>query len=121
MSRVIHFEIAAKEPEKTIEFYTKVFGWKFENWGGPMEYWMITTGPSDKPGIDGGLSRGEPLDAIVNTIDVESIDKTIKEIEANGGRIIQAKGPIPGVGWYAAFIGPDGNAFGIMQNDPNAK
>ncbi len=104
MSRVIHFEIAAKEPEKAVEFYTKVFGWKLENWGGPMEYWMITTGPGDEPGIDGGLLRGEPLNAYVN-----------------GGKITQPKGPIPGIGWFAVFQGPDGNLFGILQSDPNAK
>lgn len=121
MPRVVHFEIAANEPEKAVEFYTKVFGWKFENWGGPMEYWMITTGPDDKPGINGGLLRGEPLNAYVNTIDVDSLDETIKNITSNGGKIIQPKGPIPGIGWFAVFQGPDGNSFGLMQGDPNAK
>jgi predicted enzyme related to lactoylglutathione lyase len=121
MSRIVHFDISSKNPQKTVDFFTKVFGWKFNTWGGPMEYWLITTGPEDKPGINGGLSKGEPLSTVVNTIDVESLDETMKKIEANGGKIIQTKGPIPGVGWYAAFIGPDGNAFGIMQDDPNAK
>jgi predicted enzyme related to lactoylglutathione lyase len=27
---------------------------------------------------------------------------------------------IPGVGWLAYCIDPDGNTFGIMQNDPKA-
>lgn len=121
MSRIVHFDITSKEPQKTVDFFTKVFGWKFDDWGGPYEYWLITTGPDNKPGIDGGLSNGDPLDIVVNTIGVESIDKTMKNIEANGGKIIQQKGPIPGVGWYAAFQGPDGNKFGIMQDDPNAK
>ncbi|MBS4016551.1 MAG: VOC family protein [Candidatus Latescibacteria bacterium] len=121
MPRIAHFDISSKEPEKTMEFFTKVFDWKFNNWGGPFEYWLITTGPDNKPGINGGLSKGEPSTAVVNTIDVESLDDTIKMIEAHGGKITQPKGPIPGVGWYAAFQSPDGNAFGIMQDDPNAK
>ena len=33
MPRVSHFEIDAKEPEKLVEFYTKVFNWSFEKWG----------------------------------------------------------------------------------------
>jgi predicted enzyme related to lactoylglutathione lyase len=86
-----------------------------------MEYWMITTGPGDEPGIDGGLLRGEPLNAYVNTISIDSIEETIKKIEANGGKIIQSKGPIPGIGWFAVFQGPDGNSFGILQSDLNAK
>ena len=33
MNRVIHFEIPADDPEKTIAFYRKVFGWKFQQFG----------------------------------------------------------------------------------------
>jgi len=57
MNRPIHFEIPAEIPERAIRFYEKVFGWKFERWNGPMEYWNISTGDS-QPGIDGGLMRG---------------------------------------------------------------
>ena len=121
MPRIVHFDVYSNDPLKTVDFFTKVFDWKFNNWGGPMEYWLITTGPKDKPGIDGGLSKGKPLSNYVNTIDVDSIDTTMKDIIANGGKIIQPKGPIPGIGWFAVFQSPDGNAFGILQGDPNAK
>lgn len=47
--RFVHFEVYEKNPEKLIEFYTKVFGWKFEKWG-PLDYWIIKTG--EGPGID---------------------------------------------------------------------
>src|SRR5439155_2181220 len=43
MSRVIHFEIPASDPERASAFYQKVFGWKIEKWPGPMEYWLVTT------------------------------------------------------------------------------
>jgi len=36
--RVIHFGISAENPERASEFYRKVFGWKFEKWQGPVEY-----------------------------------------------------------------------------------
>jgi uncharacterized protein len=52
MNRPIHFEIPAEKPERAMRFYEKVFGWKFERWGGPMEYWTINTGTSE-PGING--------------------------------------------------------------------
>lgn len=58
LNRVVHFDILAENPEKLINFYGKVFGWKFEKWDGPMDYWMIMTGEGD--GIDGGLSRKSP-------------------------------------------------------------
>ena len=50
MSRVIHFEIHADNPERAIAFYSGLFGWQFKKWEGPMLYWLITTGPdSDEP------------------------------------------------------------------------
>jgi uncharacterized protein len=121
MPRVIHFDLTAKNPEKAVEFYTKVFGWEFKKWNSTMEYWLVMTGPENKPGINGGLSRGEPSKHVVLTIDVDSLDEMIKKIQANGGKITQSRGPIPGVGWYAAFRGPDGNELGLMQADPKAK
>ena len=36
MSRVIHFDIEADDPQRAAEFYTKVFGWKISKWEGPM-------------------------------------------------------------------------------------
>ncbi len=57
MSRVVHFEIHATDPDRLISFYSGLFGWTFQKWDGPMEYWVIRTGPAEKPGIDGGLLR----------------------------------------------------------------
>ena len=57
MPRPIHFEIPAENPQRAIDFYTKVFGWTIKKWDGPMEYWMITTGKSPEPGIDGASCR----------------------------------------------------------------
>ena len=38
MPRIVHFEISVKEPEKVVDFYKKVFGWKATKWEGPQEY-----------------------------------------------------------------------------------
>ena len=54
MPRVVHFEIHADDPERAANFYQSVFGWQFQKWEGPLEYWMIITGPEGTPGINGG-------------------------------------------------------------------
>jgi len=59
MSRVVHFEIPADNPERSIKFFESVFGWKIEKWDGPIEYWVVMTGDEEEPGIDGGLARRE--------------------------------------------------------------
>jgi hypothetical protein len=122
MPRVVHFDISAEKPERAIRFYEKVFGWKVAKWEGPIEYWLITTGKEDEPGIDGGLARRtEPEPSTVYTIDVSSIDEYMKKVKDNGGTIVTPKHAVPGVGWMADFKDPEGNVFGIMETDESAR
>ncbi|MEP6920405.1 MAG: VOC family protein [bacterium] len=127
MPRVVHFEIHAGDPQRAVSFYEKVFGWSFQKWEGPMEYWLITTGPDDQPGINGGLVKrrgeidGQAVIAYVCTVDVADLDASIATVEANGGTVAVPKMPIPGMGWLAYYKDTEGNIFGMMQNDPAAK
>ena len=122
MSRVIHFEIPAGDPQRAANFYKKVFGWKIEKWPGPMEYWMVTTGAEGTPGINGGLlKRQPPTTATTNTIGVESVDAAVTAVQGAGGKMIMPKMAIPTVGYFAYCEDTEGNLFGVMQPDANAK
>ena len=57
MPRVVHFEIAADDPDRATRFYQDVFGWQSSKWEGPEEYWLVMTGSPSEPGIDGGIGR----------------------------------------------------------------
>lgn len=118
MPRPVHFEFPTDDPERAVKFYSQVFGWEFQKWDGPMEYWMIKTGSG--PGIDGGMMRRMPGSAVCNTVGVEDLDASVKTIEQNGGKIILPKMAVPGVGWLAYAVDPDGNTFGVMQPDMSA-
>jgi predicted enzyme related to lactoylglutathione lyase len=121
MPRVVHFEIDAAKPERAVNFYEKVFGWKLTKWEGPIEYWLISTGKENEAGIDGGLARRtESEPSTVNTIDVPSVDEFVKKVERNGGSIIRPKMAVPGVGYMAYFRDPEGNIFGMMERDESA-
>ena len=126
MPRVIHFEIHAADPERAVNFYQTLFGWTFQKWEGPMDYWLITTGPNEQPGINGGLVRrqgeidGQAVIAYVCTVDVENLDASVQTAVDNGGQIALPKMPIPGMGWLAYCKDTEGNIFGMMQGDPNA-
>jgi hypothetical protein len=128
MGRVVHFEIHAEQPERAIRFYGDVFGWTFHKWDGPMPYWLVSTGPKDRPGIDGGLvlrrgagpADGAAVNAYVCTVEVESVDTTAARIAAAGGQVAVPKMPIPGIGWLMYFKDTEGNLLGTMQNDPKA-
>jgi predicted enzyme related to lactoylglutathione lyase len=122
MKRIVHFDIPADDPKRAQKFYSEIFGWTFDKWNGPMEYWMVKTGDAKQPGIDGGLAKRMPGQAgVTNTIDVPSIDEYAKKIQANGGKIVMPKMPIVGVGYFAQCMDTEGNIFGIIQMDQNAK
>ncbi len=122
MPRIIHFDIPADDPVRAQKFYGEIFGWNFDKWNGPMEYWMVKTGDEKNPGINGGLSkRMGGQDAITNTIDVPSIDEYAKKIQSKGGQVIAPKTPIQGIGYFASCKDTEGNVFGIIEMDQNAK
>ena len=128
MSRVTHFEIHATDPDVLAAFYAGVFGWRFNRWDGPMEFWSIVTGSQDEPGIDGGLVRrrgpraaeGQPVNAFVCTVTVASAADSLSRATELGGTVAVPRMAIPGVGWLGYFKDPDGNIVGVMQPDPSA-
>lgn len=120
MSRVVHFEISADEPERAMEFYRSAFGWCFHRWEGTEHYWLVMTGHSPEPGIDGGLFLRQGQIGHINTISVDSLDQAISRIESAGGRIVVDKRAIPGIGWLAYCKDTEDSVFGIIQNDPTA-
>jgi len=119
---IVHFEIPADDVEKLKKFYSGLFGWKIEKTAGPVEYWMIETVPVDekgnavRPGVNGGImKRQHPEHKPVNYVAVESIDDYLKKIEALGGKMIVSKMEVPGVGWWALALDPEGNQFAILE------
>lgn len=130
MNRPVHFEIHADDPERAAKFYTAVFGWNIKKWDSPaMEYWVVMTGKEGEPGINGGLIRrkgpkpekGQPVSAYVCTMEVASLDETMKKAGELGAAVALPKFAIPGLAWQAYMIDAEGNIFGIHQPDTNAK
>lgn len=122
MPRVIHFEINADDPERASKFYSEVFGWKINKWGGPVDYLLVDTSEGEEPGINGGiLKRPHPEATTVNTIGVKNADEVATSIMEAGGKIVMPKNAVPGVGYLVYCQDTEGNTFGIMQPDEAAK
>jgi predicted enzyme related to lactoylglutathione lyase len=45
----------------------------------------------------------------------------VRKIVEAGGKVLTPKMAVPGVGYMSYCKDTEGNVFGIMQNDPNAK
>ena len=119
-NRVVHFEIPCDNPQKTMDFFQEVFGWKFEQFG-KEEYWSVITGDNEEPGINGGvMKKRDPNQPLVNSIDVSNLDEYLEKIKNAGAPIVVPKTAIPGIGWMAYFKDPDGNIHGVYQKDSSA-
>jgi uncharacterized protein len=126
--RPIHFEIHASDPERVQAFYRTLFGWQFQAWSA-AEYWVISTGESAQPGINGGMVRrrgpapgeGQAVNAFVCTVDVADLDATLRALPGAGGTLALPRMAVPGVGWLAYVKDPDGNLCGLMQADSAAR
>jgi predicted enzyme related to lactoylglutathione lyase len=129
MSRVVHFEVHAEDPERAMRFYRELLGWQFTKWEGPQEYWLIKTGPESAPGIDGGLLRrrgGGPVDgaavnAYVCTADTTNLDQALAAVGSLGGSIALPKMAVPGIVRLGYAKDTEGNILGLMQVDPTAQ
>ena len=136
MSRVVHFEVHASDVEKIAKFYAEVFGWEINEWVLPdvemadeNRYWLVGTGPEKEAGINGGMmirrgdqpKDGQPFNAYVCIIDIPSIVTALEDVRRAGGEVTVGKMAVPGMGWAAYCKDPDGNIFGLMEEDENAK
>jgi|SRR5215467_12315639 len=116
---ITHFEIYGEEPKKLALFYRSVFGWEIEQMPG-VDYWRIET---SAPGnMHGGLMYRAiaGLNGWMLYINVESLDKTISEIEGFGGKVIRPKTAVPKTAWVTIMADPQGNTFGVWQADSTA-
>jgi len=129
MDKVMHFEITYDDHARAREFYASVFDWGLNDvpMGGDMVYTTATTVPVDdkmmptEPGaINGGFtSKGAETPGPVITIGVDSIDETLKKVEASGGSTVTPRTPIPGMGAFAYFKDSEGNTMGLFETNPS--
>lgn len=115
MSKVIWFEIPADDPGRVAKFYKNVFGWKIEKWDGPFDYWLVTAGEDDEPGINGAIMTKDMGKMVRDTINVDSYDYYVKKIENEGGKMLTEKMEIPNMGFMGSFQDTEGNIFAIME------
>lgn len=124
MTRVVHFEVHADQPQRAMRFYGSVFEWEFIPFPGIDEdYWFIKTGEPGQTGIDGGLRKrhgqvdGAAVTAFVCTVAVDKLERYLMKVRASGGQILSEKRAIPGIGWIAYAQDTEGNTFGLLQTD----
>jgi len=120
MPTIVHFDLTADDTDRAKAFYGELFGWKFQKYPGPVDYYLIeTTDLTGAPGVGGGLGkRDAPGQGVTNYVGVDSLDEYAARVEKLGGRVVQPKMEVPGFGWMVVCMDPDNNPLGLWQEMP---
>jgi predicted enzyme related to lactoylglutathione lyase len=116
-----HIEIPADDADRAQRFYNGLFGWSFEVPAGFEGYYMFTT-PVGEEGMGGAIGkRGEMApDKLRTYVHVDSIDASMAKVTELGGTVVEGKGEVPGMGWYAVFTDTEGNELALWESTPRA-
>ncbi|MCK9593268.1 MAG: VOC family protein [Methanoregula sp.] len=122
MSTIVHFDVPAEDVARAKKFYSALLGWKFESFP-EMQYNLITTANLDgTPGVGGGMGkRMEPSQRMMNYFGVLSIDAAMNQVKSLGGKLISEKMAVPGMGYLVNCMDTEGNAFGLWEENTQAK
>lgn len=106
-----YIELPATDLTATKEFYGKVFGWTFTDWG--PEYVSFAGA-----GIDGGFRTDGQVASekagVLPVIYSQNLEATRDAIVAAGGQIIQPIFSFPG-GRRFHFVDPNGNELAVWS------
>ncbi len=110
--KICYIEMPTSDVARSAEFYKNVFGWNIRTRGDGATSFDDTTGQvsgawrTDRP--------PSPTPGLLIYIMVDSVEKTIDAVVANGGEIVQPIGAdAPEI--TARFRDPGGNVLGLYQ------
>jgi hypothetical protein len=116
----VHVELYSDAPDATRRFFTKVFGWRFEevSYGPGMKYLAYTT----PGGLGGGMNARrdgafQPPGTLAYVLTAD-IAKTRRAVEDHGGKVLVPRIEVPNVGTMLVFEAPGGVVQAAWEPDP---
>jgi predicted enzyme related to lactoylglutathione lyase len=110
--KICYIELPAIDIQRSADFYKKVFGWNMRKRGDGATAFDDAVGE-----VSGAFVLGRPpasTPGLLLYIMVDSVEKTIESVKANGGEIVQSIGAdAPEI--TARFKDPGGNVIGLYQ------
>lgn len=110
--KICYVEIPAIDIARSIEFYQAVFGWQVRRRGDGKAAFDDGVGEVSGTWVTGRPPSGQP--GLLLYIMVDSVEKTIEALIAQGGELVQPVGAdAPEI--TARFRDPAGNIIGLYQ------
>jgi len=108
---VVHWEIAAADPERLRAFYGGMFNWTIGD-GPIMDIPPGIGGPEAGPG---GHIRASDRGGVTLYIQVRDLSESLARAKALGGTVVLEHLQIPDGATLAAINDPEGNAIVLVQ------
>jgi uncharacterized protein len=105
--RIVWFELPAEDTRRAQAFYSRLFGWRFEDLDGPFEYRMATDAGGAIMPADGALGP-------VIYFGVTDLDGALARVRELGG-VAGKRQEVPNLGSYAHCTDTEGNPFSLWQ------
>lgn len=109
--RIDYIEIPVTDLEKTREFFSKLFGWSFQEWG--PDYFSFNDGR-----LECGLRRAEqaaPATGVLLIFFSKNLERDLGRVKELGATISQDIFEFPG-GRRFHFVDPAGTEFAIWSS-----
>jgi len=112
----VWFELLSIDPTKSIEFYTRIVGWKTQPFNADYTMWVGSQGP-----VGGTMRLPEQASKMgapphwTSHVQVVSVDATAAEAKKNGGVVHVEPSDIPNVGRFAVIADPQGASICIIK------
>ena len=111
---VVHIEIPAVDFVKAGRFYADLFGWKIQQMP-EMKYATWDAGDGSAGGFNLIGDEFKPGEVLIY-VNSEDIDADLQQAVKLGGKIVQPKKEISGMGWYGIFKDPTGNRIALYMS-----
>jgi uncharacterized protein len=111
---VMQWQILAKEPDKLVDFYTKLFDWDI-NTNNALNYRMVDTG--SERGINGGIWPAPPQGPSMVSLYVEVDDVGAYASRATelGGKVVMPPQKLPDGDEMAIILDVEGIPVGLFK------
>ena len=108
-NQIDYIEFPALDIPKIKEFYSSVFGWKFEDYG--PDYTSFVDGR-----ISGGFTKDAPLPVkgILVVLYASDLESAVSKVKAAGATVTKEIFPFPG-GRRFHFLDPSGNELAVWS------
>jgi len=117
---VMHFEVIGKDGARLRSYYGELFGWEFQDVGGPMDYAIVDREQNLSPegiGIGGGVGASSGSDGHVTFyVGVDDAEAALAKAEELGGTRVHGPDEVPGAGILIGHLAdPEGHMIGVVQ------